>query len=365
MGFVLFYIKGLLFGFHEKLQAMKKESCISDNESALSLPSVKDKQGPKSVRKKLIGIFVAGMSVVSFSATEAVALQCVPYARQESGLDIRGNAWTWWGNAAAKYERGNAPQVGSVLVFKKSSRMRYGHVAVVAKVVDDRNILVDHANWGSTRGGGRGKITRNAAVVDTSPNNDWSSVRVWYGSINDLGQKNYPTYGFIYPGAAGERGDVMQASFEEQASVDVAHALSADGLPQVEDDEADVWAADAPQQGNLLGSSRKAVDSSTLVASLDDDIASISPAAGGNVLLVSDSDEAGDEIAAPVRQGKSRKVLRVAQSSKGKKVVERPGTSVSRQALTEWKGKVIDVSAKKPVTAPRKATVTRAPQKDK
>jgi len=36
----------------------------------------------------------AGGSAVMIAA--ARPLQCVPYARQLSGLDIRGDAWSWW-----------------------------------------------------------------------------------------------------------------------------------------------------------------------------------------------------------------------------------------------------------------------------
>jgi hypothetical protein len=39
-------------------------------------------------------------------------MQCVPYARQVSGIDLRGDAWTWWGNAAGRYERGKKPAAG-------------------------------------------------------------------------------------------------------------------------------------------------------------------------------------------------------------------------------------------------------------
>ena len=37
-------------------------------------------------------------------------LQCVPYARDHSGVKIFGDAYTWWDQAAGKYPRGHAPQ---------------------------------------------------------------------------------------------------------------------------------------------------------------------------------------------------------------------------------------------------------------
>jgi hypothetical protein len=46
-------------------------------------------------------------------------LQCVPFARQMSGIEIRGNAETWWYQAEGRYERGQTPREGSVLAMVK------------------------------------------------------------------------------------------------------------------------------------------------------------------------------------------------------------------------------------------------------
>ena len=51
------------------------------------------------------------------------ALQCVPFARDNSGIAIVGNAVNWWGKAAGVYERGSRPEVGSVLNFRATGRM--------------------------------------------------------------------------------------------------------------------------------------------------------------------------------------------------------------------------------------------------
>lgn len=120
-------------------------------------------------------------------------LQCVPFARENSGIEITGNAATWWDSAVGVYERGGRPEVGSVLNFRANGRMRLGHVAVVSRVIDGRNVEIDHANWG----GGRGNISRNINVVDVSPQNDWTAVRVALGESDDFGSI-YPTFGFIY-----------------------------------------------------------------------------------------------------------------------------------------------------------------------
>lgn len=125
-------------------------------------------------------------------------LQCVPYAREKSGIQIFGNAHTWWKQAEAKgFKHGTRPRIGAVMVLSKTLRLRYGHVAVVSRVVDNRNIEVTHSNWGGNKQERR-VIYNKMRVVDTSPKNDWSSARFWnypsssYGSI-------YAVSGFIYP----------------------------------------------------------------------------------------------------------------------------------------------------------------------
>lgn len=122
-------------------------------------------------------------------------ISCVPYAREISGIEVPGNAWQWWDNAEGRYARGDQPEAGSVLNFRANGRMRLGHVAVVSRVVNPREIMVDHANWPGA--GGRGGISRDVAVVDVSEANDWSAVRVELGRGGEFGSI-YPTYGFIY-----------------------------------------------------------------------------------------------------------------------------------------------------------------------
>lgn len=123
-------------------------------------------------------------------------LTCVPYARDRSGLPIRGDAWQWWEAASGSYQRSRAPRPGSVMVLKRTSRLPSGHVSVVARVVSAREIRVDHANWAS--GAGKGRVARNQPVVDVSPRNDWSVVRVWYPPIDGFGATTYPAHGFIH-----------------------------------------------------------------------------------------------------------------------------------------------------------------------
>jgi surface antigen len=138
-------------------------------------------------------------------------LQCVPFARARSGIDLRGDAWTWWAGAETRYHRGRIPAEGAVLVFRRKGKSR-GHVAVVTHVLSAREIVVDHANW--LRGG---RIHLNERVRDVSPANDWSSVQVWYTPGRKYGRADYPTYGFIYPVAFSQPLDLRVRRTAEAA----------------------------------------------------------------------------------------------------------------------------------------------------
>ena len=140
-------------------------------------------------------------------------IQCVTFARADSGIEISGNASAWWDNAAGIYQRGARPEAGSVLNFRANGSMRMGHVAVVNQVIDSRNIEIDHANWGGP-GAVRGGISRDISVVDVSPNNDWSAVRVALGHSGEFGSI-YPTYGFIYN--RPDRGTMVAATDTTEA----------------------------------------------------------------------------------------------------------------------------------------------------
>jgi len=150
--------------------------------------------------KATIGAMVAATALALCAGAPAHAdtfWQCATFARMFSGIQLFGDAWTWWNQALGKYATGHAPQAGSVLVFKRSGVMHDGHVAVVSRVLTDRIIQVTHANW-SIIDGGRGKVEKDVTVVDVSPEGDWSRVKVWYDPIRDLGNTVYPTYGFVY-----------------------------------------------------------------------------------------------------------------------------------------------------------------------
>jgi len=122
-------------------------------------------------------------------------ISCVPFARSDSGIVVAGNAWQWWDHAAGIYARGHVPEPGSVLAFRANPRMRLGHVAVVSRIINRREVEIDQANWWGP--GAHGGVSRNVPVVDVSEANDWSAVRVGLGRSGDFGSV-YPTYGFIY-----------------------------------------------------------------------------------------------------------------------------------------------------------------------
>lgn len=125
---------------------------------------------------------------------QATFWQCVTYAREATGVTIRGNAKTWWGQAAGRYERGSRPSEGAVMAFNASGAMPYGHVAVVSRLIGDREVLLDHANWSRP-----GKIERGVRAIDVSAAGDWSQVRVYYAPVGGLGTRVNRLAGFIYP----------------------------------------------------------------------------------------------------------------------------------------------------------------------
>jgi surface antigen len=120
-------------------------------------------------------------------------LTCVPYAREVSGIQLSGDAWEWWGEAAGIYPRAHSPEVGAVLVLAPHGSMTVGHLAVVTALRDARTIEVTQSNWLPRR------IEHNQPVIDVSAANDWTAVRVWYEPAQEMGSTVYPAYGFILP----------------------------------------------------------------------------------------------------------------------------------------------------------------------
>lgn len=122
-----------------------------------------------------------------------VPAECAPFARALTGVRLTGDAADWWYESVGRYARATRPAEGSLLVFRRTGRLPYGHVAVVSRVVSRREILVDQANWVHHR------VTDDQPVIDVSERNDWSRVRVWWPPAVRMGETEYPTYGFIRP----------------------------------------------------------------------------------------------------------------------------------------------------------------------
>ena len=120
-------------------------------------------------------------------------LTCAPFARELSGIALYGEAASWWDGAAGQYGRGSRPEVGGVLVFRRSSRLPSGHVSVVSRVINARQIEVIQANWVPEQ------LDQDQLVVDVSERNDWTEVRVWYPPTNQIGSHTYAAYGFVLP----------------------------------------------------------------------------------------------------------------------------------------------------------------------
>ena len=82
-------------------------------------------------------------------------------------MNLPWHAWApnaVWTQAAGTYARGNEPRQGAVMAFAGTRGMPMGHVAVVKKIVNDREILIDHANW-SPINGRRGQIEDNVRTL--------------------------------------------------------------------------------------------------------------------------------------------------------------------------------------------------------
>ncbi|WP_394438401.1 CHAP domain-containing protein [Sphingobium naphthae] len=144
---------------------------------------------------RVAALLLSGMTAAP--GWSAGMLQCVPYARIVSGVDIHGDALNWWDQADGRFQRGHRPKKGAVLAFRAFGPMALGHVAVVSRVLDDRRVLIRHANWSAP-----GAIEEDVLAIDVSALGDWSQVRVWHSPTGQMGARTNPTFGFIYPAKA-------------------------------------------------------------------------------------------------------------------------------------------------------------------
>ena len=175
---------------------------------------------------------IAALVILTLGSAPADARMCVTHVRNLTGIMIPANAWGWWSGAEGRFDRGNIPMPGSILVWRRAGNLPLGHVGVVARIVDSRTILVDHS-WDSDA------LRRNQQIVDTSANNDWSSVSVWYHPLSVMGG-DYATYGFVYPPGTEPSAEdqaeftaIAEAERESllQARAHVVHTLGLDRTP--------------------------------------------------------------------------------------------------------------------------------------
>lgn len=140
-------------------------------------------------------------------------LECVPYARTTSGIQIYGDAHTWWTQAKGRYATGSTPKIGAVMAIRPFHNSRLGHVATVSRIIDSRTVLLSHANWSSP-----GQIERNVTALDVSPKNDWTQVRIWYAPIHNLGGTHWPVSGFIYNTIPGKMRQLGETRLSQAAA---------------------------------------------------------------------------------------------------------------------------------------------------
>ncbi len=126
--------------------------------------------------------------------------ECVPYARERSGIVVYGDAWTWWDQTEGKYAHNAQPILGSVLVLAGYAGPHRAHLAYVSSMISPREIRIDHANWLND-----GAVFTDDPVVDVSPDNDWSEVRVFNPRAGSWGVKTYIVQGFIGPGMGSDQ----------------------------------------------------------------------------------------------------------------------------------------------------------------
>jgi surface antigen len=253
---------------------------------------------------------------------EAHGGNCVAYAREVTGINLDGDAASWWPHAEGHYNRGHQPSVGAVLVFKPYGGMHVGHVAVVSRVINAREVLVDQANWV------RGRVTHAMSVIDASPLNDWTSVKVEYGGTH--GREN-PTYGFIYPSAPPANfGDtIVDPLLAERPHA--SHPLRlADwvtpGKPEPKQDDVELMATKAPAH---LAAVATAPDKPIVAAKAPDHTVVVAKAPdkgehAGKQLAKADT------TAAPDKGAHARKQLAKADTAPAPDKVEHPKKQIAK-----------------------------------
>src|SRR2546430_13087059 len=79
------------------------------------------------------------------SARPSGAANCALYARGVTGVALFGAAGGWWAEAQGRYERGQVPAVGSILVFKRTHRISPRPLPVRSRNINARENPLGHA----------------------------------------------------------------------------------------------------------------------------------------------------------------------------------------------------------------------------
>ena len=190
------------------LLALVASACASSRPAPIAYANVRPPQAaaanPQTIPPPNLPSYIPD-AATPYILSDQPRLECVPYARNVSGVQIWGDAVTWWAQADGKYVRSTRPAEGSVLVLRGWNDERRGHVSFVKEIINERMIRVDHANWMRN-----GEVSINVPVADVSPDNDWSQVRVWHVPGGYWGGRTYQVQGFIHPyrlnGTAGLSG---------------------------------------------------------------------------------------------------------------------------------------------------------------
>ncbi len=155
----------------------------------------------------LLAACASGSGTAPFVVGESYhpGLQCAPFANQLSGIALYGDAGTWWREAVGRYRRTHVPEVGAVLVMGRQPRLPHGHVAVVSRVIGARELDVMQANWEP------GMVDEDQLVIDVSPENDWTRVRVWWPPAHSMGITTYRADGFILPPSPATHAELLRA----------------------------------------------------------------------------------------------------------------------------------------------------------
>src|SRR4051794_18134409 len=88
------------------VQSAQATATRNGNTSGQLLEPTREFAGKPAARAK---------TVTTSRASARGGISCVPFARNDSGIQVTGNAWQWWEKAEGSYARGSVPEPGSVL----------------------------------------------------------------------------------------------------------------------------------------------------------------------------------------------------------------------------------------------------------